>query len=315
MREVTARAPVRIDFGGGWTDVPPYPREEGGCVCCAAIARHTRVRMSRRDEGTAVDAADVDRALPLAALRRAGVSGVSIALHNEFPRGAGLGGSSAAGVAMQAALAAWCGETVDAPTLAERSRAVETEELHVPGGSQDHYAAALGGALDLRFGAAVTARRIPLSATRRAEIERQCVVAYTGESRISGDTITAVVEAYRARDRHVSAALAHMKRLAIEMTRALEHGTMDELAALVREHWTYQRSLHSRISTPGIERVLDAARHAGATGGKALGASGGGCVLLIAPAATVDAVRRAVAAVAEPLSFTLDEEGVRADGR
>jgi len=174
VRDVTARAPVRIDFGGGWTDVPPYPQEEGGCVCNLAIARYATARLAERGVGLHVDAHDEDQALPRAALEHAGISSVSLHLRNDFPRGAGLGGSSAAGVAIQAALAAWRGETAGATSLAERSRAVETEGLRVPGGSQDHYAAALGGALELRFGAGVEARHIALSPARRSELERRC---------------------------------------------------------------------------------------------------------------------------------------------
>jgi D-glycero-alpha-D-manno-heptose-7-phosphate kinase len=311
VREVTARAPVRIDFGGGWTDVPPYPQEEGGCVCNLAIARYATARLTDRGVALHVDAHEEDQALPLAALERAGVSHVSLDLRNDFPRGAGLGGSSAAGVAIQAALASWRGESLEATALAERSRAVETEGLQVPGGSQDHYAAALGGALELRFGTAVEARRIALPPARRAEIERRCIVGFTGESRLSGRTITAVIDAYRAREPRVTAALARMKALAARMAQALEHGSIDELSMLVDEHWQFQRSLHARISTPGIERVLDMARRAGATGGKALGASGGGSVLVIAPDAAVDAVRAAVASVAVPLPFTIDLDGAR----
>lgn len=314
MRDVTARAPVRIDFGGGWTDVPPYPQEEGGCVCNLAIARYATARLRERGAGLHVDAHDDDQALPRAALARAGIMNVSLQLRNDFPRGAGLGGSSAAGVAIQAALAAWRSEAADATALAERSRAVETEGLHVPGGSQDHYAAALGGALELRFGAGTEARRIPLSAERRAELERRCIVGFTGESRISGHTITAVIDAYRAREARVTTSLRRMKALAARMAHVLECGSLDELAALVDEHWRFQRGLHERISTPGIERMLEVARRAGATGGKALGASGGGSVLVIAPDAAVDAVRDAVASVAAPLPFTIDTDGARLVG-
>jgi D-glycero-alpha-D-manno-heptose-7-phosphate kinase len=323
MRELLARAPARIDFGGGWTDVPPYTVERGGYVCNLAISRRATVRLRASQHGVAVDAegelasasrvAELARegglGLVVAALRRAAVEDVAIETRAGFPRGAGLGGSSAMGVALQAALAAWCGERVDAATLAERSRRVEVEELRVAGGSQDHYAAAFGGALALRCAERVTVRRIPLSRELVEAIERQCVVAYTGQSRISGETITAVLDAYRAGDRRVTAALARMAELAMAMAPVLERGALDELGAMVAEHWEHQRALHPRITTPAIERVLAVARDAGAYGGKALGASGGGCVLVIAPVDRAAAVRSAVSAVAEPLPFRVDEVG------
>src|SRR5439155_20330090 len=105
---------------------------------------------------------DGDAALGAAALRRAQLDRVRLEQVSEFPRGAGLGGSSAAGVAVAAALAAWRGESLSRAELAERSRAVEVEELGIAGGFQDHYAAAYGGALALTFGAKAQAEAIPM---------------------------------------------------------------------------------------------------------------------------------------------------------
>jgi D-glycero-alpha-D-manno-heptose-7-phosphate kinase len=197
--------------------------------------------------------------------------------------------------------------------IAEWSRATEIEELGVAGGSQDHYAAAYGGALGLWFDESVRVRQLQLADETRAAIERRCIVAYTGQSRISGNTITAVLDAYRAREPRVTQALARMKALAEQMIVTLEEGDVDALAELVGEHWVHQRALHPSITTPEIERLMDAARSAGAIGGKALGASGGGCVAVFAPEGRVDAVRAVVAELAEPLTFEIDVEGVHVE--
>ncbi|HEX6051267.1 MAG TPA: hypothetical protein VFZ21_18430, partial [Gemmatimonadaceae bacterium] len=193
MKVLTARAPTRIDFGGGWTDVPPYSDEEGGFVCNLAIKRYATVRIrATGDQGSGVDTRRAaDSALAEAAVRRAGIDGISVEIASDFPIGAGLGGSSAAGVAVNGALAAWRGHPLDRTALAERSRAIEVEDLGVPGGRQDHYAAAYGGALALAFGNGTRVRRLPLSPDLKAALERRCIVVYTGQSRISGDTITA----------------------------------------------------------------------------------------------------------------------------
>ncbi|HEU4628820.1 MAG TPA: hypothetical protein VFS08_03715 [Gemmatimonadaceae bacterium] len=310
-RRVVARAPTRLDFGGGWTDVPPYSTEVGGTVCCVAIGRCATVRLGERQSGS--PAADEAPPIARAALRRAGREGLTVALDSDFPVGAGLGGSSAVGVALAAALAELTDERVDRAELAERSRAVEVGELGVPGGRQDHYAAAFGGALELRFGPGEGTRvtRLPLDAATAAAIERRCIVAYTGEARVSGRTITAVLDAYRAREPRVCDALARMAELATAMAAALGAGRLDELGRLVGEHWRWQRSLHPAIPTPAIDRLLDRAARAGALGGKALGASGGGCIMAIAPDDRVDAVRAALGAEAELLPFTVDRDGVR----
>jgi D-glycero-alpha-D-manno-heptose-7-phosphate kinase len=316
-RSVIARAPTRIDFGGGWTDVPPYPETEGGCVCNLAITRFASVRLRATASDARVDedvGGDEQEGGPLvaAALRRAGLRGVHVSLHSDFPIGAGLGGSSAAGVALQGALAAWRREPadVDLAAIAEASRDVEVRDLGVPGGRQDHYAAAFGGALGLWFADRVELRRIPLSEETRAALEARMLLIYTGQSRISGDTITSVIDAYRARNGRVVSALARMKGLAGQMIEALGRGDLDTLGALVGEHWTHQRALHPAIATARIDAIMDRGRDAGAIGGKALGASGGGCVVLIAGDGAVDRVRAAVSPLGDEISFAVADAGL-----
>ena len=311
--ELVSRAPTRIDLGGGWTDVPPYSDEEGGFVCNIAIARHAtvRIRESASESGSIDTQRAADTALAEAAVRRAGISGITVEISCDFPIGAGLGGSSAAGVAVTGALAMWRGSRIDRAALAEQSRAIEVEDLGVPGGRQDHYAAAYGGALALTFGEETRVRRLPMTSKLRTELERRCIIAYTGQSRISGDTITAVLGAYHARDRRVLHALGRMKALARAMADELHAGDIDELGQLVWEQWQHQRSLHPSIPTPLIDSILERARAAGARGGKALGASGGGCVLVIAGEDNVDAVRAAVVELAPHLvDFKIDESGL-----
>src|SRR5581483_3156356 len=160
--------------------------------------------------------------------------------------------------------------------------------------------AAYGGALGLRFSSGrVDVRTIPLGARLRAELERRCLIVYTGQSRISGETITAVMDAYRRGDAVVLGALKRMRETAEQMADALSAGDIDRLAVLVSEQWTHQRSLHEAIPTPAIDEIIARAKDAGAAGAKALGASGGGCVLVIAKSDRVAQVRAAIAPLGE----------------
>lgn len=312
MPLVTVRAPTRLDFGGGWTDVPPYSNEQGGRVCNVAITRYATVTLRDEAAGTRASSRAADSALAIAALKRSAISSCSCEINSDFPIGAGLGGSSAAGVAMAAAIRIWRGLGIDdLSALAEVSRATEAEDLGIPGGRQDHYAAAWGGALDLTFNQSTIVTPIRLPATVRAELESRCVIAYTGESRISGDTITAVMDAYARREPHVLNALSRMKALAGSMAAVLSSGDIDKLGAAVGEHWNYQRALHHAIPTPHIDELLAASLAAGAIGGKALGASGGGCVIAVAARGREDAVRNALSHSAELLEFSIDIEGVK----
>jgi D-glycero-alpha-D-manno-heptose-7-phosphate kinase len=313
------RAPTRIDLGGGWTDVPPYCDNEGGFVCNVAIDRYAVATLteegSQRSSGRSfsVSPPAPDDPLIVAALRRAGATNVRVSLANDFPVGSGLGGSSAASAAVLGALAVWRGEHWDPAEIAEEGRRIEVEELGVAGGRQDHYAATHGGALALTFTTSVAVRRLSLSPTARAELERRSILIHTGESRISGGNIIEVLNAYRAGEQRVLVALGRMKVLAEQMAVALENGDIDLLGALVGEHWIHQRALHPAIPTPRIDEIVARAKAAGACGAKAMGASGGGCVLVIAGQDNVERVRDAVAPLGTILPFRVDLGGLALD--
>jgi D-glycero-alpha-D-manno-heptose-7-phosphate kinase len=276
-------------------------------VCNVAITRYATATVA--SGATSVAHAQGNDALVRAALRRANLAGVTASVASDFPMGAGLGGSSAAGVALAGALAHLRGTPLECTELAELSRSTEVEELGIPGGFQDHYAAACGGALLLTFEGCVGVERLTLSDRVSADLARRSALLYTGESRISSATITAVVDACRAHDARVCGALARMKALAREMAAALRAGDLDALGTLVGEHWIHQRALHPSITTPRIESIMEAARQAGGLGAKALGASGGGCVLAIARDGREEELAYALAPLGEQLGFEVDHVG------
>jgi D-glycero-alpha-D-manno-heptose-7-phosphate kinase len=285
--------------------VPPYADEEGGAVCNVAITRYATATVA-----LGAHARPVHRdALVRAALRRAGMPGATASVVSDFPVGAGLGGSSAAGVALAGALATLRGLPLEGTELAELSHRTEVDELGIAGGFQDHYAAAFGGALLLTFEGCVGVERLTLTDRTSEALARRGLLVYTGESRISASTITTVVDACRAHDPRVCGALARMKALARDMAAALRAGDLDSLGALIGAHWMHQRELHPSITTARIDAIMDAAARAGALGAKALGASGGGCVLAIAREGREDELARALAPLGERLDFAVDHTG------
>jgi D-glycero-alpha-D-manno-heptose-7-phosphate kinase len=305
-REVIARAPTRIDLGGGWTDVPPYCDREGGFVCSIAISRYAIARIIDGPE-TPVS---MENPIVRAAVKRTGAAGTAIQLQNDFPVGAGLGGSSSASAAVLGGLAAWNGRDIDRVAIAEEGRRIEVEDLGIAGGRQDHYAATHGGALGLTFTSAVRVQRLALPASTRRELVASCSLIYTGESRVSAETITAVLGAYEAGEPRVLHALRSMRELAIDMADALAAGDLHALGELVGEHWDHQRSLHPSIPTQRIDDIVATARRAGALGAKAMGASGGGCVLVLSRAGKTDEVRHALRGFGELVDFDIDDAGL-----
>jgi len=308
VKTVRVRAPTRIDLGGGWTDVPPYCENEGGFVCNLAIDRYATATVGREEEPGA--AAVVDAPLVQAAFTRAGITCLRGTIASDFPVGAGLGGSSAASAALLGAISAWHGEAWDRREIAEEGRRIEVEEMGIAGGRQDHYAATHGGALALRFSTTVEVRRLRVGASTRAEFERRAFLVYTGESRVSGANITEVMRAYGKREPRVMGSLASMRSLAEDISASLEAGDLDGVGTLVGEHWHHQRALHPAIPTPLIDEIVHRARAHGALGSKAMGASGGGCVLVMAATDAVDRVRAVIEPLGTIIPFRLDTEGL-----
>jgi D-glycero-alpha-D-manno-heptose-7-phosphate kinase len=101
-----------------------------------------------------------------------------------------------------------------------------------------------------------------------------------------------------------------MRELAQQMATSLERGDVDDVGELLREHWVHQRALHPSIPTPRIDEIIARALRAGALGAKAMGASGGGCVLIVARAPDVQRVRESVASLGDFVDFAIDTEGL-----
>lgn len=323
-------APVRLDFAGGWTDVPPFSTRAGGVVVNAAIALHveaelelggTLVRLVSDDLGETVECANshglvLDGKLNLlkAGLRMFPVQGaLTLRTRAQVPAGSGLGTSGALDVALVACLAAARQERLDARELAEQAWLLETREARIPGGRQDQLAAALGGFHRLSFrDPDVGIEPITIDPAFAAALERQLVLCYTGRSRVSGDTIARVMGAYERGDRGVTGALDRMKDVAHAMAEALRVADMAKIGSLLSENWECQQALDTGMQTEDMALLERAMRGVGVLGGKAAGAGAGGSMFFLAAAPGPAAGEAARSVGATVLPFRFASEGGRA---
>jgi len=305
-----ASAPARLDFAGGWTDVPPFADRQGGQVISAAIALRVQAEFEPGGAGLLLSAEDLGQALrvagpvelsegdglPLhkAALRMLPPGPGTLRTRSQVPPGSGLGSSGALDVALVAVLAAARGEEYSPEEMAALGYELETREAGLPGGRQDQYAAALGGFNRLSFkGEVVGIERLALDPQFLAELERRIIVCYTGRSRVSGETIARVMGAYERGDPVVTGALSQLADLAGEMAGALLDADLARVGRLLSANWSAQQRLDEQMATPemtALERALGAA---GSLGGKAAGAGAGGCMFFLA-GDDADRVRDAV---------------------
>ncbi len=325
-----ARAPLRIDLAGGWTDVAPYAAAVGGAVVNAAISLHAHVQVRRQRGGVDLRALDLgavvsarqaaelrpdgELALLKAAARRLGPTdgGFEVVTSCDAPPSSGLGGSGALGVALVAAFGALEGQRPLAAEVAQRAHQLEADDAGILGGKQDQYAASLGGLQFLEFGGqSVSATRLDPPRDRVRELERHLVLCYTGVSRLSGETHQRVWRRYGEGDAAVTRALDGLRACAYQMRDAVTAGDIARVGDVLARNWACQRALAEGMETEAMRTLQRAAEAAGAAGGKACGAGAGGCMVFLARAGRAFAVADALrAAGGQVLRFSFDGAGV-----
>lgn len=299
---VRSRAPLRISFAGGGTDVPPYCQEKGGAVLsatidkyvCCTLVPHQGSEMtmtflgcdevvSHKHGGGRTP--DGEFALVEAVLGYFDVKGgVNVYLQIDASLGSGLGLSSAIVVAAIGALAYWLGRRLADYKLAELAYHIEREQLGIKGGKQDQYAATFGGFNFIEFfrdRTIVNPLRIPYHILD--ELRCHLLLCYVGSRAPSTNNIANQVNNYAQGKEDVISALASLKVLATLMKNALLQGRLNEFGRLLDHAWESKRKLSDGISNEYIDGLYGAAMQAGAIGGKILGAGGGGHFLLYCP--------------------------------
>lgn len=298
---VRAKAPLRISFAGGGTDVPPFPEREGGCVLSATINRYAwgtlrprsdgRIQIRSLDLGQSLTYAsratldsDGELALPKAAINRLAGDhsrGYDLFLHTDAPPGSGLGSSSAMMVVLVGLLKEFHGLPLTDYEIADTACQIERVDLAIRGGLQDQYAAAFGGFNFIEF----EAERVVVSSLRLGreivnELEYHLLLCHTGRLRLSSNIIDDQVARYEEGDAETVAALRQIKALAHEMKAALLARRLDDFGRLLDEEWQHKRRMSTRISSAELDELYGVARANGALGGKITGAGGGGYLLL-----------------------------------
>jgi D-glycero-alpha-D-manno-heptose-7-phosphate kinase len=329
---IRTSAPTRIDLAGGTIDIwPLYLFHPGAQTLNAAISLRARCALApRADGGLTIISDDTGARLDVAGwsdlrdnseLRLLGrllhyfqAEGLELRTRSESPVGAGIAGSSALNIAVCGALAAWTGRHLTDEQLLQIAMNVEAQAIDVPTGVQDYRPALYGGISAVELGVDGV-RRVALRVAP-LDLERRLVLAYTGATRNSGINNWDVTKRHIDGDREVQRRFGRIRDIAGTMRDALERGDWDEVGRQLAEEWENRKGLAPGVTTPEIDRMIAAARNAGAYGAKVCGAGGGGCVFCLAAPEHVPAVRTAVEAHGgRLLDCRVETEGLRVDTR
>ncbi|MEY4070640.1 MAG: hypothetical protein RL721_1254, partial [Candidatus Eisenbacteria bacterium] len=244
IRYYRARAPLRLSFCGGGTDVSPYPEEHGGCVLSATINHYAYASLRpRRDSRLTLASLDYDVVAKYEHAKRVKFDGqLDLLKHSDAPPGSGLGASSTLMVALIAVLREWLKLDLSPYDLAELAYRVERQDLQLAGGRQDQYAAAFGGFNYIEFdaqGTVVTPLRLRRDTLE--ELEYRLLLCYMGQTRQSARIIERQTKGYTSGRSGTVEGLHALKAQTAEMKRALLLGHVDGFGELLHEAWVHKK--------------------------------------------------------------------------
>jgi D-glycero-alpha-D-manno-heptose-7-phosphate kinase len=290
---IHVRSPLRITLGGGGTDVPSYYREHGGFLIAGAINKYVYItvydiftpdyiiRYSQTERAKCID--DIHHPIVREACRLAGniQPGVEIVSMADIPAGTGLGSSGSFTTALLKALYARRRGFLHPQDLAEQACHIEIDRLKEPVGKQDQYIAAYGGLTCFTFekDGRVDATSLRVDQQTRDNLEESLSLFFTGFSR----SASAILKDQDTRTKSLDSAmidnLHFVKDLGYRCRDALELGDLAKFGALMHEHWEHKKKRSKGMSNPQIDAWYELGMRNGATGGKLIGAGGGGFLL------------------------------------
>jgi D-glycero-alpha-D-manno-heptose-7-phosphate kinase len=334
---VRGRAPLRISFAGGGTDVEPYLSERGGAVLSTTIDKYAYASLRIVDEpGVTVQSLDYDivakyelqelaggddddelglvKAVIRRLCRNEGVDGLEFFLHSDAPPGSGLGSSSTMVVALIGLCRHWLHLPLTDYEAADLAYRIERVDLGITGGKQDHYAATFGGFNFIEFHrdtTIVNPLRVPSDTLN--ELWYNLLLCYTGRTRRSAGIIDSQIAAYVERDEAVVRAMDHLKENAVDLKNALLQGRLDDFGLLLHEAWLNKKKMAAQISDPFIDELYEAALQQGALGGKLSGAGAGGYMTFYCRFDRKHLVARELERLgAQVVEFNFDLDGLQA---
>ena len=322
---IVSRAPLRFSLGGGGTDIPAYYQQFGGYLVAAAVDKYIYVSANRPfddrirlkySESELVDSVDdVKHRIFREALRLTGVGKpIELASMADVPANSGLGSSSTFTVALLNALHTYRRRFVSSRQLADEACHIEMERLGEPIGKQDQYIAAFGGLTAFTFDrdGTVHVEPVPCSDEVLDELQNNLLIVWSGIERAASVVLSEQSKRVQQLDQGTVERMHRIKEIGHEVYRLLTTGDVDRYGELLHEHWTAKRKLASKMTDATIDEHYEAARKAGAIGGKIMGAGGGGFFMFYTrPADRRRVLDAMVARGLKPMRFRFDLDGAR----
>lgn len=332
-----SKAPLRIGLAGGGTDVSPYSDQYGGAILNATVSLFAYANIEPIEENAiivqALDRKEEQRfdwapSLPIDGKLDL-LKGVYNRIHKDYgvpltsfrlstfvdaPAGSGLGTSSTLVVAIIGAFVEWLKLPLGDYDIAHYAYQIEREDLKLTGGKQDQYAATFGGVNFMEFSEddKVIVNPLRIKSQYLHELENNLVLYFTATSRESADIINEQVKNVNSKNEKSIQAMHQLKEQARMMKEALLKGRLYEFGEILDFGFQQKRQMAHNISNSHIEEIYEAAKKAGATGGKISGAGGGGFMIFYCPGNTHHAVEETLKTFGgEVKNYTFTKHGLQ----
>ena len=296
------RAPARITFGGGGTDLTHYFVSQGGVVINATINKYAHATLRKRPNASIrIYSHDLKKSVEAASLADLELDGTlhllvavvklvrptfgfEMEVAADFPVGSGLGGSASVAAAVIGCFNEFRSDPWDRHQISEMAFQAERLILNIPGGWQDQYATVFGGFNYMEFTADHNSI-LPLRLEQKtiAELEEALILCYTGRGHDSGVIHRDQRARVGAPEAKAGDGGSRKKELTLEMKRKLLRGDVYGYGKLLHEAWLLKKQDSPLITDGELDRIYSRAKANGALGGKILGAGGGGFFLFFVP--------------------------------
>jgi D-glycero-alpha-D-manno-heptose-7-phosphate kinase len=301
---ILVRAPLRISFIGGGTDLPDFYKNHYGCVISTTINQHVYLAIKHTEfinkiivKYSTTETVDRPHDLVHNRVREALLSmnihnNIEIGSFASIPARTGLGSSSSFTVALLKGLHLFKKKSIKKHELAEKACQIEMEYLGEPIGKQDQYAATFGGLniFEFKQNDKVKVRPFKIPKAKEIKFQSHLLLFFTGMTRDAGTVLSKQNKNIPERI-HVYKEMVSLVPL---FCKALQIGNMRKAGDLLHKSWLLKRSLAQEISNTMIDRLYTLGLKKGAWGGKVLGAGGGGCILFLAPRSVHDSIRKSM---------------------
>lgn len=317
---IIARAPLRMSFVGGGSDLPSFYSKKNGAILSATINKFVYITINKKfDNDIRLSYSITENVKKVNQIKHPIVrntlkfldikGGIEINSISDIPSlGSGLGSSSSFTVALLHALCTYVGQKTSKEQLAKWASHIEINLCGTPIGKQDQYAAAYGGLnlIEFKKDHSVKVNPIKINNFDINKLEKSVIAFYTGYTRKATKLLK--VQSENMKQKKKFEMTARMASLAYEMRNSIKNSDIIKAGNLVHENWELKRQLAKNVSNPLFDKWYQMGLNAGAIGGKILGAGNGGFMIFIANKNKLSKIEKSLSKLRR-INFLFEKEG------